>query len=367
MARVGVTPSGAIGVDELQSIAVGAAIHASGGGGSLTAAKVLAHDLGVEIDTGPIGLATLGELPADARIAVPAAFPRPRATPSIAAATAAFRALADRTGGPFDAVVPPDLSGFGSLVALGVAAECGVPIVDATGSLRAPSHPAMTTWAAADVSPGIIAIADPSEVILVETDSVDGAHDTIRAALAGDVLRGPIGAAGWAMSAATLLRSSIPDALSAACAAGAAARDPEATDPVAAVVAALDGGVLAGRGRLGRVTVALDQDHEHVELRVDTPRGPLELLALDSHVQLRSPLGLLVGAPDLIAVLSADGSPLSVRELTAPEMADREVAVVAAPSPDIAPARVPVEAYADLHAGFGTTGPVPFGIHHLDS
>ena len=366
MARVGVTPSGAIGVDELQSIAVGAAIHAAGGGGSLTAGKVLAHDLGAEITDVPIGLVALGEVPVEARVAVPLTFPRPRATPSIAAATAAFRALAERTGGPFDAVVPPDLSVYGVLVALGVAAECELPVVDTAGSIRAATRPESTTWAAADVAPGIVAVADPGDVVVVETDSTTGAHDTIQAVLAGGTLRGPVGAAAWAMNAGTLQRSSIPAALSAVCAAGAIVRDPATADPVEALVATIDRGVLVGRGHIGEVTVALGEQHEHVEIRVDTDRGPFELLALDSHVQLRSPQGILVGAPDLIAVVTDDAMPLSVRELTGPDMADHEVAVIAAPSPVIEPARIPVEAYDELHAVFDTTGPVPFGIHQLD-
>lgn len=366
MARVGVTPSGAIGVDELQSIAVGAAVYASGGGGSLTAGKALAHDLGAEISDVPIGLVAFGELPAAARVAVPLTFPRPRAAPSIAAATAAFRALAERTGGPFDAVVAPDLSVFGVLVALGVAAECDVPVVDAAGSIRAATRPDLTTWAAADVAPGIVAVADPHDAVVIETESVAGAHDTVQAVVSGGTLRGPFGAAAWAMNAGSLRRSSIPAGLSAVCAAGSIVREPGSADPVEALVAAIDRAVLVGRGRLGQVTVALDEPREHVEIRVDTDRGPLELLALDSHVQVRSPKGVLVGAPDLIAVLTTDATPLSVRELTTPAMADREVAVVVAPSPVVAPARIPVEAYDELHAVFGTSGPVPFGIHELD-
>lgn len=368
MARVVVTPSGAIGVDELAAIVFGAALYASGGGGSVEAGGRFADDLRPAIAETPVGLVALTDLPDGARVAVPAAFPRPRAMPSIAAAANAFRALGERTGDAFNAVVPPDLTVHGVLVALGVAVACDVPIVDAAGSVRAVRRLDMTTWAAAGVAPGVVAMADPNDVVVIDTDSIDGADSAARAVLAGDSFRGPVGGATWAMNATTLRRSSIPAALSAACAAGSVVLDAPSrgTDPVDALAATIDRAVVAGRGRVGRVTVALTGEREHVEIRVDTVRGPFEILSLDSHVQLRSPQGVLVGAPDLISVVTAGGTPLGVRELSSPELADAEVAIVVAPSPEVSPARVPAEAYARAHATFGTSGSVPFGIHHLD-
>lgn len=368
MARVGVTPSGAIGADELEAIVLGAAMYGSGGGGTVESGTRLAADVRSAMADTPVGLVALRDLPAEARIAVPAAVPRARSLPSIAAAATAFRALAERSGDPFDAVVAPDLSVHSALVALGVAAACEVPVVDTAGSIRAATALDMTTWAAADVAPGIVVLADTADVVVLESESLDGADKAARAVLAGDALRGPIGLATWAMNAGALRRSSIPAALSALCATGAAAVDARArgADPVAALAGSIDRAVVAGRGRLGQVTVVLDQRREHVEIRIDTPSGPFEVVSVDSHVQLRSPQGVLVGAPDLISVVSAEGTPLGVRELTSPELAGTDVAVVVAPTPVIAPARVPTEAFDAIHASLGTAGPVPFGIHQLD-
>lgn len=368
MARVGVTPSGAIEVDELMAIVFGSAFFGSGGGGSVEAGGRLADELRAALEDAPVGVVALADLPDQARVAVPASFPQPQVMPSIAAATNAFRALGERTGDAFDAVVPLDLTVHGVLVALGVAVACDVPVVDAAGSVRAARRLDMTTWAAAGVVPGIVAMADPRDVVVIGTDSIDGAGSAARAVLAGDTLRSPIGGASWAMNTNTLRRSSIPAALSAACAVSNAVLDAPSrgTDPVDALVATIDRAVVVGRGRLGRVTLALTGRREHVEIRIDTLRGPVEILSIDSHIQLRSPQGVLVGAPDLISVVTTGGRPLCVRELSSPELAEIEVAVIAAPTPEATPARVPTEAYDRVHATFGTTGPVPFGIHHLD-
>lgn len=362
MATLGVTPSGAIGVDELETLARGAAVYGSGGGGSIEDAAPLIDEIRGSMAGRPVGVVGLRELPAEARVVMPAAFSRSSAGVSVAAAALAVRALADRSGGVFDAIVLADMSVFGTLVALGVAAACAVPVVDASGSVRAITRLECTTWAAAGVAPGPLALADGSEVVLVDTDSIDGADRALQAMLAGDALRGPTAAATFAMSGAALRRSAIPDAISSVRGTGRAAGPgtPGAPRPISALVEAIPGAIEVGRGPVGRVTVDLGSRREHVEVRVNTTRGPVSVVSFDDHLQLRSPRGVLVGAPDLIAVVRHDGTALTARELAAPETTGAEVSVVVAPTPDVEPARVPVEAYDDLHALVGVEGPVPF-------
>lgn len=368
MARVEVARSGAIAADDLASVVLGAAFCGSGGGGSFESGGRLAGVVKRAGGGDPVGIVALADLPDRARVAVPASFPGPGATPSIDAAAHAFRVLGERTGDAFDAVVPVDLTVHGMLTALGVAVSCGIPVVDAAGSVRAADRFDMTTWAAAGVVPRAVVMADPSRSVVIDTDSTDGADSATRAVLTGTTLHGPVGGASWAMHAATVQRSSIPGAVSVALAAGRAVSDAwdRGADPAGALAATVDRAVVVGRGRLGEVTVTLTDRRERVEARIDTMQGPFHVHSLDSHIHLRSSNDVLVGAPDLISVMTAEGIALDVGQLTAPEFTDAEVAIVAAPSLDLAPGAMRREAYNRAHAMFGVEGPVPFGIHHLD-
>ena len=368
MARVEVARSGAVAADDVASMLLGAAFFGSGGGGSFESGGQLAGVVRRACGGDPVGIVALADLPDRARVAVPASFAGQGASASIDAAANAFRALGERTGDAFDAVVPADLTVHGMLTALGVAASCGVPVVDAAGSVRAAHRFDMTTWAAAGVVPRAVVMADPTRVVVIDTDSTDDADSAARAVLAGSTLHGPIGGASWAMRTATLQRSSFPDAVSAALAAGRAASDAwdRGADPAGALAAAVDRGVVVGRGKLGEVTVTLTDRGERVEARIDTTEGSFHICSLDSHIQLRSSHDVLVGAPDLIAVVTTEGIALDVGQVTSPEFADIEVAIVVAPSPDLAPAVLPRAVYNRAHATFGIEGPVPFGIHHLD-
>ncbi|MEM9464557.1 MAG: DUF917 family protein [Actinomycetota bacterium] len=358
---VEVIPTRTLGIDEIELLAVGASVYGCGSGGSLIEGRILASALAGRLGRGRVGMVPLADLPDAARVAVPSTFARPRSVASIDAATRAFGELADRTGGPFDAVLPADLGVVSVLVAFAVAAELDVPVVDAGGAVRAAPHLDQTTWAAAGVVPGTAVLSDGEDLVGVDSDSVIVADRSVRALATGDSLQGSIAGATWAMRGPTARRSSLPGIVTAALEAGQAvdAVTDQGGDPVAELVRVVDGAVLAGRGPIAAVTVALHERTEHFEIRIDTDAGPIDVVSLDGHVQLRVDGEIVVGAPDLIAVVTPGGLGCTPRDLAAPAMEGQAVAVIAAPQPAIDALRVDPTAFASAHRFLGADEDAP--------
>lgn len=362
---VEVIPPRNLGIDEIETISIGSGFYGCGGGASLVEARILASALAGRLGARRVGVVPLERLPDEARVAVPSTFARPRNVASIDAAIAAFRSLADRTGGPFDAVMPADLGAVSVLVAFGVAAEVGIPVVDAAGAARASDHLDQTMWAAAGVLPGAVVLSTGDDQVGLESDSVAVADRSIRALIAADPLRGSVGCATWAMRGPTARRSSIPGALGAALRAGEAvdAAAEHGGDAAAGLVRAVDGAVLVGRGRIGAVTVALHERTEHFEIRVDTEAGPIDVLAVDAHHQLRIGGEVVVGSPDLISIVTPGGLGCTPRDLAAPAMEGQVVAVIAAPGPTVDGLRIDPASFGAAHRLLGTDGePIPFAL-----
>lgn len=363
MAGIHVPTTGSIEANDLAAIVLGAATYACGGGGSPAEGHAFADELADRMADRTISLVALDELPGEATVAVPLAYPRTRRDTSVESAVAAFRSLGQRGGPPFHAVLPNSLGVVDLLTAFGVALECGIPVVDASGGARPSSRLSMTAWAAAGVRPGLMVFSDGGEPVIVDSESVAGADRTVRSIVDGDTFAGPIGGAGWAMLGHTARRSSIAAAVSSAWDLGTellAARADDA-DPIDRAVAVLDGAVVIGRGPLDRVLVALDDRHDHVEVRVSSADGMLDVLALDSYLEVRHGGRPIVGAPDLIMIVAADGTPHGPHELAGEQLEGMEMAVVAVPVPSVFEAPIVLDTVADLRrrAG-GETERVPF-------
>lgn len=362
---VEVTPTQHLGIDEIEAVAVGAAFYGCGGGGSLVEGRILASSIAGRLGARRVGLAPLEALPDAARVAVPSAFARPRAVASVDAAVVAFRELAARTGGSFDAVLPADLGVVSVLVACAVAAEFDVPVIDAGGAARSAGHLDQTTWAAAGVVAESAVLSDGDEHVVLQSDSVLVADRSIRAVVSSDSLRGSVACATWAMRGPTARRSSLPGIVTAALRAGraVAAVADQGGDAVAELVGAVDGAVLAGRGCIAGVTVALHDRAEHFEIQIDTEAGRLEVLSVGGHLQLRVGGTLVVGAPDLIAVVTPGGLGCTPRDLAVPAMEGQPVAVIATPAPTAHGAAVDPVSFGEEHLLLGTdTAAVPFTL-----
>ena len=359
---VEIVPTRDLGIEEIEMIAAGAAFYGCGSGGSLIEGRILLSGIAARLGGDRVRVAALDELPDAARMATPSMVARPRNVASIDAAVAAFSALSDRTGGPFDAVMPADLGVVSVLVACAVAAELELPLVDAAGSVRGAVGLDQTTWAAAGVVPHVAVLSDGDDHVAVESDAVGVADRSLRALVEGSTLGGSVAGATWAMRGPTARRSSVPGLVSSALRVGEVV-GANSSGRVAELVEVVDGAVLAGRGPISRVTVALHEHTEHFEIAIDTEAGPLEVLAVDGHVQLRADGELVVAAPDLISVVTPGGLGCTPRDLAAPAMEGQEVAIIATPQPTLGDLAVDPASFVPAHRLLGTDGtPVPFSL-----
>jgi len=310
-----------------------------------------------------IAVVGLPELGAGAHVAVPAAFPRLGSAASVEAAASAFATLGSSVSYPIDAVLPGDAGGTQLLIALGVAAATGLPVVDASGAARSVSELTMTSWAAGKVSPGAVVLADGDESVSVPTDSAAGAERVVHSLRRSDAAPGSVGAATWLMSGALCRSHSIPGTVTAARELGERVRNARVAgqDPIVAV-AATDIAAVVGRGELADVVVHLHPDAERFDIRIDTPDGPVEVRSIASHLQVwRAGAAPVVGAPDLISVLGPDASPLTPRELSVPDMAGVDLAVVVFRAPARSRVTAIFDAFRGLHERLGYGGgPIDF-------
>lgn len=149
-------------LDMLDQLTLGATLLGTGGGGDPFIAKLMASQ--AIQDYGPIDVVTLDELPDDAQLATVAVVGAPTVIiekiPSGSEFTDAVRSLASYLGRDIDAIMPVEVGGMNTLIPLAVAAELGVPCVDADGMRRAFPQIEMTTFTLAGLSVSPISLAD---------------------------------------------------------------------------------------------------------------------------------------------------------------------------------------------------------------
>lgn len=149
-------------LETLDQLTLGATLLGTGGGGDPFIAKLMVEQ--AIRDYGPIDIVTLDELPDDAQLATVAIVGAPTVIiekiPSGSDFTGAVRSLASYLGRDIDAIVPVEVGGMNTLVPLAVAAELGVPCVDADGMRRAFPQIEMTTFTLAGISVSPMSLAD---------------------------------------------------------------------------------------------------------------------------------------------------------------------------------------------------------------
>lgn len=146
----------------LDALTLGATLLGTGGGGDPFIAKLSV--LQAIKDFGPITIATLDELDDEAQLATVAVVGAPTViiekVPSGAEFTNAVRALASYMGKDIDAIMPVEVGGMNTLIPLAVAAELGVPCVDADGMRRAFPQIEMTVFTLAGRQASPMSLAD---------------------------------------------------------------------------------------------------------------------------------------------------------------------------------------------------------------
>lgn len=151
-----------LGLQEVEDIAVGAAVMASGGGGNPYVGILIAKQMVAEY--GPMKLMSLDELPDDARVAVSMGLGAPTVlvekVPAGPEPAYALDALEAEVGHGFDALLPSEAGGWNSLHPMLPAAQRGIPLLDADGMGRAFPELQMVTWSMYGQNASPIGVAD---------------------------------------------------------------------------------------------------------------------------------------------------------------------------------------------------------------
>lgn len=151
-----------LNVEDLDELTLGATLLGTGGGGDPYIAKLMVQQA-IE-DFGPITIIDPSELPHDALTATIAVVGAPTViiekVPSGQQFVDAFNALSTYMGREFSAILPVEVGGMNTLIPLAVAAQLGLPCLDADGMRRAFPQIEMTTFTLGSLKASPISLAD---------------------------------------------------------------------------------------------------------------------------------------------------------------------------------------------------------------
>ncbi|TPW33459.1 DUF917 domain-containing protein [Martelella alba] len=200
---------------DLEDIAVGAAVLGTGGGGDPYIGKLLAR--GAIEQHGPVKLISLEELPDDAQIVTCGAMGAPtillEKVPSGDEMLMALRHFEDVTGKKVEALMPFEAGGLNSCLPIVLAAQTGLPLVDADGMGRAFPQLEMETFHVYGVKAAPVAMADErGNLAMVETEDAAKAEFLAR----GVCIRmgGQVSLVNYPMDGRTAKRVSVPATMS---------------------------------------------------------------------------------------------------------------------------------------------------------
>lgn len=173
-----------IGAEELEDIAIGAAVLGTGGGGDPYVGKLWAQQRIRE--RGPVELIDAEEVGDDALVIAAAMMGAPSVIvekiPSGDELAVAFQAVEEACGIRADAVMCIEAGGINSTIPFAVAADLGLPVVDADGMGRAFPEVQMVSFAAHGLPATPMAIADEhGNVTLLKSISAEWAERLGRA------------------------------------------------------------------------------------------------------------------------------------------------------------------------------------------
>ena len=165
-----------LGADQIEDIAIGAAVLGSGGGGDPFIGKLMA--LQAIEQHGPVSLVTADELPPDGLVVPAAMMGAPTVVvekiPSGEELGAAFDALSSYLGRDVVGVVPIEAGGLNSMLPLALSATLGLPVLDLDGMGRAFPELQMVTFHLHGISATPMVIADEkgNQSLLQTVDNV---------------------------------------------------------------------------------------------------------------------------------------------------------------------------------------------------
>lgn len=311
-----------IAEQDLEALALGAAVLGTGGGGDPYVGRLMAAEALRE--HGPVNVVDLAELADDAVCAMSAVMGAPTVLveklPGGEEPLAAFVALQEHLGRRFTHVICAEVGGLNSTLPIATAARTGLPLVDCDAMGRAFPEIQMSTPTLAGIGASPLALADDKGNTVV-VDAVDN-HWTERIARSVTI---DMGAAAYislfVQSGAQVKLSMIPGTLGLALRIGEtimAARSSKG-DPVAAAVEILGGFVLF-EGKIAdverRTEAGFARGRTSIEGSGDDRGAVLDLAFQNENLVASRDGVILATVPDLITVLEADsGEPVTTEEL----------------------------------------------------
>lgn len=301
-----------IGKREVEDMAVGAAVLASGGGGDPYIGKLMA--LQAIDEYGPFQMISLDELPDDAFVCASHMLGAPTVlvekVPNGMEGVGAVDALEKRLGRKFDAIMPLEAGGLNSLLPFQVAAAKGVPIVDCDGMGRAFPELRHVTWTLFDI-PACPAVVCDEKGDVVTVEAVDNAWAERLSRNAAITTGGSVFMADYAMTGAQAKKASIPGTSTYCEQIGRAIREAheQNVDPLPVILDLL-GAFELFRGKLDDVARRTEggfvRGYAHFAGIDDYAGRECELRFQNEHLLAKSGDEVLCSAPDLIAVLDIE-------------------------------------------------------------
>lgn len=173
-------------IDQVDDLALGATLLGTGGGGDPYVARLMLKQTMRE--HGDISLATFDELPPDGLVMTVAVVGAPTVLlekiPAGTEFVGAVKALASYLGQDPVAIMPIEVGGLNTLLPLAVAAELGLPVLNADGMRRAFPQIEMTVFTLAGIKAAPMAVADEKGNLCVfETNTNQLGETLVRGAV----------------------------------------------------------------------------------------------------------------------------------------------------------------------------------------
>ena len=303
--------------EELEDLAIGAAILGTGGGGNPYVGKLLAQQAIAEY--GPVEVVSLDEVPDDAVTVFSAMMGAPTVmvekVPRGDELVRAFEALGENLGRSITHVVPAEVGGINSTLPIAAAARLRLPLVDADGMGRAFPEIQMCTPTIYGIPATPMALADEKgNKVVIET--IDN-HWTERLSRSITIDFGCTALiALYPMSGADARKTLIPATLTLAKALGRLVREGHGID---AVLARLRGHRLF-EGKVADVERRTVGGFARGEARIEGTGGDagstLRIHFQNEHLVALCDGEALATVPDLIVVLDTEtGEPITTEEL----------------------------------------------------
>lgn len=308
--------------ENLEDLAVGAAVLGTGGGGDPYIGKLMAAQAIRQY--GPVQLVSVDELADDALVVPSAMMGAPTVmvekVPSGEEIIAAFQALQDYLGHKIDATVSIEAGGLNSTTPFTVAARMGIPLVDADGMGRAFPEIQMVTCTMHGVSATPMSLADEKGNAAIINTINNRWTERFARSLTVDMGASAMIAL-YAMSGKQVKEAMVPGTLSLAETIGRSIREARAnhTDPIKAVLN-LTQGYEVFRGKIADVqrrTVAGFARGEATFQGIgDYGDSQMVLQFQNEHLVAIQDGQIVVSVPDLITVLDIEtGEPITTEGL----------------------------------------------------